>query len=300
MNNAAQKYVSMIMAGLALTAFLTLATAYQMSKPAFLEVNFFDVGQGDSIFIQTPERHQIIMDGGPNSLVLEKLSKEMPFWDRTIDLMVLTHPEKDHISGLLDVLERYDVENVLWTGVARNSAEFREWQRLLEKEGANIVFARSGQKILFPGRDREEIAMEILNPTVSMEGKEVRDSNETSVVCRLSFGSSSFLFTGDISKSTEKRIVEKNTNIQSDVLKVAHHGSKYSSDEGFIGKVFPEIAVIQSGKGNSYGHPSPEILAVLEKYGISILRTDINKDIKIICDSQFLKPSQEASKEGSI
>ncbi|MCX6760897.1 MAG: MBL fold metallo-hydrolase, partial [Candidatus Nealsonbacteria bacterium] len=274
---------------LLLFSVFSCAIAYDLSQPHFLEVNFFDVGQGDSIFIQTPSRYQIIIDGGPNSIVLEKLAQEIPFWDRTIDLMILTHPEKDHISGLLDVLKRYKIENVLWTGIIRDSSELREWQRLLGEEGANIIIARSGQRIIFPDKGKEETKIDIFYPVENSEGKEMEDSNETSVVGKLIFGDKSFLFTGDISKSAEKKLLEKETNLKSDVLKIAHHGSKYSSGDDFIGKVLPEIAVIQAGKDNSYGHPSEETLAVLEKYGISILRTDINKDIKIICDSQFLK-----------
>ena len=265
------------------------AIAYDLSRRHFLEVNFFDVGQGDAIFIQTPNRHQILIDGGPNSIILEKLAKEMPFWDRTIDLVILSHPEKDHLSGILDVLKRYKIENVLWTGVIRDSSEFKEWQRLLEEEGAKITIARSGQRIIFPDSENGEAKIEIFNPIENSDGKVMEDSNETSIVGKMTFRNKSFLFTGDISKTTEKKLLEKKYNLNANVLKIAHHGSKYSSSDDFIGYVLPEIAVIQAGKDNSYGHPSEETLAVLKKYGISILRIDINKDIKIICDSQSLK-----------
>jgi len=293
MNNKAEKSVFIILGGSLLLSVFSCAVAYDLSRPRFLEVNFFDVGQGDAIFIQTPDRHQILIDGGPNSIILEKLAKEMPFWDRTIDLIIVSHPEKDHISGLLDVLKRYEVENILWTGIVRDSSEFKEWQRLLREEGANIIISQSGQRIIFPDNDKEETKIDILYPVEDLEGKEMEDSNETSIVSKLIFGNKSFLFTGDISKTTEKKLLEKETNLKSDVLKIAHHGSKNSSSDEFIGKVLPEMAVIEVGKDNSYGHPSEETLAVLKKYGISILRTDINKDIKIICDSQFLKLNQE-------
>jgi competence protein ComEC len=293
MKNKGEKSFLIILGGLIALSFFSCAVAYDLSRPRFLEVNFFDVGQGDAIFIQTPGRHQVIIDGGPNSIILEKLAEEMPFWDRTIDLMILTHPEKDHISGLLDVLKRYKIENILWTGITRDSPEFKEWQRLLEEEGAIITIAQAGQRIIFPDGGTEEIEMDIFYPAESPGGKEMKDSNETSVVGKLIFGDKSFLFTGDISKSTENKLLEKEINLKSDVLKIAHHGSKYSSGDDFIGKVLPEMAVIQVGKDNSYGHPNEETLAVLKKYGISILRTDINKDIKILCDSQFLKLNQE-------
>jgi len=287
MNTIKEKFILVILGGLLFFNVFAWIVVYNLNYPKFLEVNFFDVGQGDAILIQTPKRHQILIDGGPSSIVLEKLAKEMPFWDRTIDLIVLTHPEKDHLAGLIDVLKRYEVENILWTGVVRDNPEFKEWEELIEKEGANIKIAKAGQRIILP-INKEEADIDILYPFEKLEGKEIENSNETSIVSRLIFGEISFLFTADVSKATEKKIFEKET-VKSDVLKVAHHGSKTSSSENFIEKVLPKIAVIQVGKDNSYGHPNQETLDILEKYGISIFRTDKNNDIKILCDSQLLK-----------
>lgn len=252
---------------------------YDLNKKCFLEVTFFDIGQGDAIFIETRSKHQILIDGGPTSLILEKLGKEMPFWDRTIDLVILTHPESDHLAGLLDVLRSYKVENILWTGIVRDTGAFRKWQELLAKEKAEIFIAKASQKII-----AGKTSFEILFPFENLEGKSVKDSNNTSIVLRFDFGEISFLFTGDIGKSVEKEILENGINVDSDVLKVGHHGSKTSTAEEFIKKVLPEIAVISSGKNNSYGHPHPEILDVLEKYGIKILRADELGDIKVISD----------------
>ena len=250
---------------------------YDSNKHKFLEVNFFDVGQGDSIFIETPQRQQILIDGGPSSAILEKLRKEMPFWDRTIDLIILSHPEKDHMSGLLDVLKRYKVENILWTGVVRDTAEYKELERLIKEEGAKIFIAKDGQQIcLLPGS--KQPCFLILSPAENLEGQVFKDSNDTSIVAKLIFSENSFLFTGDITKSVEKEL----GSVDSDILKVSHHGSKTSSGEEFIKEVSPEIAVISAGKDNSYGHPHQEVLDVLNKYDINILRTDISGDIKII------------------
>ena len=120
---------------------------FDLSRPEVLEVSFFDVGQGDAAFIETPQGHQILIDGGPSSIILEKLAQEMPFWDRTIDLIILSHPEKDHLAGLIEVLKRYKVENILWTGVVRETAEFEEWQELIKEEGAKIFIAEFGLRI---------------------------------------------------------------------------------------------------------------------------------------------------------
>jgi len=137
-----------------------------------LEVIFFDIGQGDAIFIDTPCGHQILIDGGPDSRILEKLAKEIPFWDKTIDLVILTHPEKDHMAGLLKVLEKYEVKQILWTGIIRNTAEYNKWQELIQKEKAKITIAESSQRIK-AGR----VFLNILYPFESLEGEEFKDSN---------------------------------------------------------------------------------------------------------------------------
>ncbi|MCK4782007.1 MBL fold metallo-hydrolase [Candidatus Parcubacteria bacterium] len=261
---------------------LAWAVVFDLNSQS-LEVVFFDVGQGDAIFIETGQKHQILIDGGPSSAVLEKLGKEMPFWDRAIDLIILTHPDHDHIAGLIEVLKRYKVEQVLWTGVVRETGEYKEWQGLLEQEGAKITIAQAGQKIIFTGG-----GIEVLHPFESLQGEKVKNANNTSVVARLVFGQNSFLLIGDISKSVERKLVKKQINLVSDILKVGHHGSKTSSAENFLKKVNPEIAIIQCGRDNRYGHPHPEVLATLEKFGIKILRTDLNGDIKIISDGNNL------------
>jgi len=272
-----------ILGVLALANFLAWNIVFDLSSRNFLEVNFFDISQGDAIFIETPSKHQILIDGGPDSTILEKLSKEMPFWDRSIDLIILTHPERDHLVGLIEVLKKYQVENILWTGIIRDTAEYKEWLELIRKEKAGIKIVKSGQKItMSPGL----AVMEILYPLENLEDREFKDSNNTSIVAKLVFGQNSFLFTGDIYKSVEKDFLDKMVDVNSNVLKVAHHGSKTSSSEEFIKEVSPEIAIISVGKGNSYGHPHKEVLDILTKYGIKILRTDENGDIKIISDGK--------------
>jgi competence protein ComEC len=124
------------------------SVVYDLSRSRLLKVDFFDVGQGESIFIETSQRQQILIDGGPDSSILEKLAKEMLFYDKTIDLIILTHPERDHLNGLLEVLKRYKVENILWTGVIRKTPEWREWNRLIKEEKARLATAQAGQKIV--------------------------------------------------------------------------------------------------------------------------------------------------------
>lgn len=134
-----------------------------------MEVIFFNVGQGNAIFIETPYGHQIIIDGGPDSKILERLAKEIPFWDRTIDLVILTHPEKDHMVGLLKVLEGYEIEQILWTGVFPQTSEYNKWRESIEKEKARITIARASQRI-----KSGKVFLNILYPFESLEGKNLK------------------------------------------------------------------------------------------------------------------------------
>jgi competence protein ComEC len=249
-------------------------------RQPYMEVVFFDVGQGDSAFIETSLNHQILLDGGPDSKVLEKLEREMPLFDRTIDLVILSHPDSDHITGLLEVLKRYEVLNVLWIGVEKDSALLDEWNNLLSIEGANVFIAKRGLNLSFG----EAESLEVFYPAESLEGETIPNMNNSSVGFRLAYGETSFLFTGDIYKEVEEEILTSGVSLDSDVLKVSHHGSKSSTAEEFLAAVSPRIAVISCGADNSYGHPHAETLEILNKYGINIFRTDQKGDIKLISD----------------
>jgi competence protein ComEC len=254
---------------------LVLPFVIILSFGAYLEVSFFDVGQGDSILIKVPDNYQVLIDGGPSySKVLDGLSREMPFNDKEIDLVILSHPESDHMTGLLSVLENYKVDNILWTGIEKEGEKFEAWKRMISEEGANVYYANAGDKVIMG-----DITLEIINPKESLKGKVFKESNDTAVVAKLQYKDSSFLFTGDISSKKEKEL----TDIDVDILKVAHHGSKYSTSEDFLQRVTPLVAVIQVGK-NSYGHPTEEVLTRLDNFGIKVLRNDTNGDIKIVSD----------------
>lgn len=243
-----------------------------------LKVYFLDVGQGDAAFIKTPENHQIVIDGGPNSAVLEKISKIMPFWDKTIDMIILSHPERDHMQGLIEILKRYKINYIIESGIVKNTEEFLEWQQLLEKQekmGAKIINVKSGDLAKIG-----EINIDILYPLENVAEKEIKDSsNEVCVVTKLIYKENSFLFTGDIGFDEEDEI----RDLESDVLKVAHHGSKYSTSDLFLQAVKPIYAVIEVGK-NSYGHPTSEVLQRLEKFDIKIFRTDTDGNVEFVSD----------------
>ncbi len=259
---------------------------YYLSRQQLLAVDFLAVGQGDSMFIETPKGQQVLIDGGPDATVLKKLAMIMPFYDRTIDLIILTHPEKDHLFGLLEVLKKYEVKNILWTGIIRDTAEWQEWTRLIKEEDAQIKIARAGERAVL--QENPLIYLDILSPIKLLEGEKIEDSNDTSVVARLVFGKDSFLFMGDATIKTENNLMAKNILLDSSVLKIGHHGSKTSTSENFVKYVSPETALIEVGK-NNYGHPTPEVLAILKKFGIQTLRTDKDGDIQIFSDGKNLK-----------
>jgi len=261
---------------------------FALNGPHYLKVDFLNVGQGDSAFIQTPQNHQILIDGGLTSAVSEKLSERMPFWDKDLDLVILSHPESDHMQGLLEILQRYKADYILWSGVKKFTPEYDEWILILEKQkeiGAKIIIAKAGQEI-----KAGNVLIDTLYPLEDVENKELKNtSNDTCLVSKLIFGKNSFLFTGDISSVTEKKLINNKIDLQSDVLKVAHHGSKYSTSDIFLSAVLPRIATISVGAKNTYGHPTPEVLQRLEKFGIKVDRTDQEGDIKFISDGNSIK-----------
>jgi len=280
-----KKWVYIILGSLVCANIVAFSVVLDLSKPKYLEVTFFDIGQGDASFIIAPNNNQILIDGGPTSAVISKLAKEMPFYDRTIDLVILTHPDYDHLSGLLDVLKRYKVKNILWTGVITDTPQFSEWQKLLSKENANVVIAKKGEKIIILSDPL--IYLDIIYPDKDLEGNNVKNTNDTSVVAHLVFDNSSFLFTGDATEKVDPELSVE--NLKSDVLKVAHHGSKDSMTDDFLNSVSPEFAVISVGKDNSYGHPNIKTLEKLNKSGIQVLRTDETGDVRFVSDGEIIK-----------
>ncbi len=276
MNIGSRKLVIGIIVILFCFNFLAWYAVFEISSQS-LKVVFFDIGQGDAIFIETPKRTQILIDGGPSKKIVEKLGQELPFFDRTIDFIIATHPDSDHISGLVEVLKSYRVDLVGGTGIKGSTAEFQEFSNEIEENKSGKVVLRKGQKI-FIGKN---LYFEVLAPLEDFEGKTAKDYNTSSLVLKMAYGKSTFLFTGDAPISIEKKLAEEGSDISSQVLKIGHHGSKTSTSDLFLEKVSPEIAVIQVGKDNRYGHPSPEVLERLAKYGIKVMRTDQVGDIKL-------------------
>lgn len=231
-------------------------------------VSFLDVGQGDAIFIDSPRHGQVLIDGGSGSgAVLSALSGVMPFYDRFIDVVIATHPDEDHIGGLVGVLGHYRVGVVLLSGGTADTAVERAFREEILSRGVRTIIARRGMKVLLDG----STSLAILFPDRDVS---TVPTNEGSIIARLVYGDTSYLFTGDAPQSIERYLAALDgEGIASDVLKVGHHGSKTSTDEVFLGAVDPMYAVISAGNDNRYGHPHEEVIDRLTRFGAAILKT---------------------------
>lgn len=239
----------------------------QESRNGLLTVSFLNIGQGDSIFIDAPSGRQVLIDGGANSVVLRELSKAMPWYDRTIDVMIPTHPDADHIGGLVDVLQRYKVGTIIHSDVEGDTATAKALVEGTEKEGAIKLVARRGQLINLGGG----AYLEVLFPDRSV--KQV-DTNTGCVVARLVYGKTSFMLPCDAPQAIENYLVRLNAeDLHSDVLKAGHHGSRTSSSELFVGFVNPSYVVFSRGCKNRYDHPHKEVVELFTRFGIPTLDT---------------------------
>lgn len=253
-----------------------------------LSICFFDVGQGDAVFIRTPEGHNILIDGGPDKAILAKLGQALPFYDRTIDLMVLTHPHADHVTGLIEVLRRYQVKQVLATGVIYLTPDYTVWLEEILKQRLPFITAVAGQRFIFgqtPNKFTGQTEMTILFPEQSLFKQEfIKNSdgevNDSSVAVKFTFLDSQILLTGDLETAGEQALVKKwGTALQADLLKAGHHGSDTSSSQLFLNQVMPKIAVFQLAADNHYGLPSPRVLNRLKKLGTAVFRNDLDGDV---------------------
>lgn len=243
-----------------------------------LTLTFLDVGQGEAILIEGPAGHRILVDGGPNGdAITAALGRRLPFYDRRIDLVVLTHPQADHLGGLPTVLERYDVGSALASPVEADSAAYRAWMDALRAESVPYHEGVAGQTI-----DLGDGAYLYVLSAPPGES----DPNEGSIVLKLIMGHASFLLTADIESTREAALVRSGADLRATVYKVPHHGSSTSTSEGFVAAVDPLIDVISVGAENRYGHPSPEVLERLD--GDAVFRTDLHGDVTVSTDGRRL------------
>ncbi len=275
-------YAALILVGLGA---LLIWQSQQIGKFRLIACN---VGQGDALLLIAPRGQQIVVDGGPNNKVVDCLAQHMPFWDRKVEVVVNTHPQQDHLQGLTQVLKDYEVELVVRTPVGHTTELYKSWQMGLESAkikthnpvtGQTIVVGGLYLEILWP--DQEHLDLWRLSPP--------SDLNETSIVMRVNFpktaessGTNCIYLTGDINVEILERLIDK----PCDILKVAHHGSRTGTTDALLAMIKPKIALMQLGAKNRYKHPHKEVMDVFSKFGVKVLRNDLNGEIEVDSDGK--------------
>jgi competence protein ComEC len=273
--------------------FLILLIIIQFPKN-YLQIIACDVGQGDAILIQEGV-NQILVDGGPDGKVLDCLSRYMPFWDRRINLVVNTHPERDHYEGLINVFERYQVENYLTTGLIAGTPDYRVLQNSVGGASTKVIFSGDTSSIgiglmhleILKGSEND-----IFSKTQKVEDTPLgnlttdESKNEFSIVTLLSYKNFESLLTGDIPANNLEDLISKNMNKFSSLeyIKIPHHGSRGGINKDILDALNPQFAVISLGRNNSYGHPAPEVIKLLTDKNIKTLRTDQSGNVEVDSD----------------
>lgn len=250
---------------------------WDLAQPATLTVRVLDIGQGDSILIQTAERRTILVDGGPDNTVVYKLGEYVPFYQRTIDLVVLTHPDSDHLMGLNEVLQRYHVGAVLLTGVSSDAGAYQSFLELIASHGVQTFSAGAVHELTVDN----QTTLVVLHPSQPLIGQTVEESNDASIVGQLHAGDFTLLLTGDAPLKVEAALLKEGRDLQSTVLKVSHHGSRTASGEAFLRAVSPQLALISAGRDNRFGHPHSSVLERLTSLSIPVLNTQQAGDITV-------------------
>ncbi|MFA6511585.1 MAG: ComEC/Rec2 family competence protein [Patescibacteria group bacterium] len=254
-----RKFVAL---SIVLAIFITLGSK-QLGRPAAF-IAFLDVGQGDATVIQLADNTTILIDAGPDRSVVEQLDRVLPYFDRTIELAVVTHPDTDHYAGFGELMERYTFDQ-FWIASDKPGA-WETFRQNIQERGIAIERPVPGRRLQF----FDGASIVVLWPLEN----DSEDSNEMSIVLQFLTGDASFFLTGDASITVEQQILARNPDIHADILRLGHHGSHTSSDPAFIKNIAPELAIISCGAENRFGHPHQEVLDILHHQGIPYLRTD--------------------------
>lgn len=262
------------------SCFILMLMIYRLPD-GLLHSWFLNIGQGDAALIRGPMGELVLIDGGPDSKVMERMGVAIMPYEREIELVVVSHPHADHLNGLLDVFKAYQVKNLLITGVKYEYAGYRELMKMAEKNGTKIWYA-DGSFDFKIGR----IGLDLIYPMTSMRGRLIENVNNSSIVMRVIYGDRKLLFSGDLEEEKEREIAAEKFELSADVLKAGHHGSKTSSTAEFLGRVNPDVAVISCGIDNKFKHPFPGTLERMSGKGITIYRTDLDGTVEMTTDGE--------------
>jgi len=270
------------LAGMALITALIWMTVVSLPDGR-LHIYFLDIGQGDAILIRSQGGHTVLVDGGPDPLLLaSRLGKALPFWQHHLDVVVATHADQDHLAGLIPVMRHYDVSFAIESPVMGDTPLAREWHEAVTQAEVVAITAARGHILTLD----DDTYIEVLHPEAQERFLDTADGNRNSVVLRVVCGSFQALLTADVDDTVEADLVSDVVPLQSTVLKAGHHGARSSTSEGFLAAVKPQVVVISAGIGNSFGHPHPEVLARLADTDCTTLRTDEAGTVEIITDGE--------------
>ncbi|HZJ41728.1 MAG TPA: MBL fold metallo-hydrolase [Patescibacteria group bacterium] len=242
-----------------------------------LKLSFLNVGQGDACIIKTPNNKIVIIDGGPDNLILRRLGEEIPFYKRKIDLIITSHFHEDHITGLIEIFRRYKVKYLV---LGENIKQFYPAALLFSearKQNTKIIYVNTQIKFAF----LSDCYLNILNP-INMSKN--NDNDNDSLISKLSCGDLTFLSSGDNEGSVEEEILKTDFDLSAQIFKASHHGSKTSNTYDFLEAVSPELMVISVGEANRFGHPSKEVLNRADSLNIGVKRTDELGTVNILAD----------------
>lgn len=268
-----KNYFSSLTLAILIILFSTLIYAAFQPDSNYSKITFFDVGQGDSALIKTNENQRVLIDGGPDNSVLSKLDSEIPFYERRLEAIILSHPHADHLVGLIEVIKTYKVSKIYMSGVLHTTPEYLEFLEIIKDKNIPVQIVKSGDQLKFD----EKTKIEFFYPKEELTGQKVENLNNSSIVLKYTDNNSSAIFMGDLEIEGQEELYKTNDNLKSDILKVSHHGSLNGTTNKLIERTKPKYAVISSGKNNKFGHPSAKTVDILN--GIKVFRTDKEGDI---------------------
>lgn len=263
------KQMKKLLAGI----FLILSSSgflfFKAQPDGLLHVYFLNVGQGDSALIRTPGGKNILIDGGPDNKVLSELGEVLPLWGNAIDYAILSHPDQDHIEGLVNVLKNYPVKHVIFAGGYKGDYYFDTFLKIIIAKNIQPIIADENSDVTLD----DGVKIDVLFPFSAQLGQKIALKN-FSVIVKIIYGENEILFPGDAEADEEKILLDAGVNLDADILKIGHHGSKTSTSDPFLQAVSPNYGIISVGQGNKFHHPHSSTLKKLAAFGSKFLRTD--------------------------
>ncbi len=277
-----------VLIALVLAAFFVLKEEFRLFTKDGAHVYAFSVSQGDAFFLESREGVRVLVDGGPSDGVTGKLDSVLPFRDRRLDYVILTHPHADHLTGLISVLDRYSIGRMIMTGVVHTTDEYLSFLEKVKRRKIPTIFVSEPDEWV-----DQDVRFKFLWPQEDLQGKKVQDTasegegglNDTSIITKITLEEVRLLFPGDASVAIEKELLAQGIDVGADILALGHHGSKHSSSEGWLRAVHPKVALVSAASGNRYGLPNYRIVARVKRLGIQLFRTDEDGNIEVMMDN---------------